>query len=412
VVTAPQLSPNILAPIGAETANQKLLKMFGEKHLLVEATRLESGRGRARANRAITQKSGGTSQTVRTIRVIDVYGILSNASDGDTHYSDIVAECMDAVTDPNVDGVILHVDSPGGDTTSAFEAADEIAAMAKVKPIYSVVDGGAYSAAYLLASQTERIFVQPKTGGVGSIGVYCAHIDMSGFLEKMGVKVTFISKGEGKVDGNPYEPLSEAGAAQLKTLVETDYGYFVSAVVSGRGLTEKKISDLGARLYFGADAISKGLATDAGGMREAVSAMCNSLGCQPKKGSSAKAGSVNQEAQTMAETNGNQTTEATASAEALRAQAHAEGIQAEQARSAEIVDLCEIAGQPAKAAGFIKAGKSVADVRKALLENRAKAGDKPGEIDTAVEPGAGTGAAAKPAKTLAQKMSEMLKAGR
>jgi signal peptide peptidase SppA len=342
------------------------------------------------------------------VRVVDVFGLLSDSPDGWTRYSDLITEIEDAVTDPSVGAVLLRIDSPGGDTTNAFEAADAIAEMSKIKPIWSVVDGGAYSAAYLIASQTSRIFVQPKTGGVGSIGVYCAHIDFSGALSKMGVKVTFVSKGDGKVDGNPYEPLSESALSQLSALVAKDYGYFADAVERGRGLSKKEISGLGARLYFGADAIEKGLATDAGGMREALSALGSYL-ASGRRNSSAKRSANNQEV-TMAEENGNQNTaqaeqNAQPVAEGLRAQLRAEVA----AEVQEIADLCELAGTPERASKFIAKGASVADVRKALLADRAKKDEKAGEVVSKIDAGAGASGEAKPARALKDVMAEMVK---
>ena len=63
----------------------------------------------------------------------------------------------------------------------------------------------------------------------------------------------------------------------------------------------------------------------------------------------------------------------------IEANAHAAGEAAAMARVNEVMELCALAGKPGEAAAFIAAGKSVADVRKALVEARAAGGE---QIDT------------------------------
>jgi peptidase S49-like protein len=87
-----------------------------------------------------------------------------------------------------------------------------------------------------------KIYVPEFTGGVGSVGVYAEHVDWSEYNRKLGVKVTYIAEGEGKTDGNPNEPLSDAARSALGAEVSRLYGLFASAVARGRGLTEDVLS--------------------------------------------------------------------------------------------------------------------------------------------------------------------------
>jgi ClpP class serine protease len=73
----------------------------------------------------------------------------------------------------------------------------------------------AASAAYGLASAANEIVISP-TSIVGSIGVVMLHADRSGELAAQGVKPTLIFAGSHKVDGNPFEPLSDAVRADLQ----------------------------------------------------------------------------------------------------------------------------------------------------------------------------------------------------
>jgi ClpP class serine protease len=73
---------------------------------------------------------------------------------------------------------------------------------------------------------------------VGSIGVFLAHQDLSAALEKEGVKVTLISAGKFKTEGNPFEPLSDdAKGASAGACRRAAYEAFVKAVAKGRGVS-------------------------------------------------------------------------------------------------------------------------------------------------------------------------------
>ena len=60
--------------------------------------------------------------------------------------------------------------------------------------------------------------------------------------------------------------------------------------------------------------------------------------------------------------------------------ARAQGAAAHAAEVSQIAELCQLAGKPALAVDFITGGKSLADVRKALIDDRAKEDAKLGEV--------------------------------
>ena len=330
------------------------------------------------------------------IGIIDVCGPLSNDlwSWGGTTYGAIQEQLKLAGADPGVKGILLNVNSPSGETDNAFETAALVAQTAKQKPVWAAASTMAYSAAYLLASQTDRIYCSAVTGGVGSIGVYCAHFDVSGMMQKMGVKVTLISAGKGKTDGNPYEPLSDSALADTQEQIDRLYGEFVGAVAKGRSILPQDIVKLGARCFDGANrAMAAGLADAPGDLETAWVDMVAEAN-KPKPMPSLPTSSVAPAARQPMEVNMAENVAETPKVEApkieakpvnideLVAQARADGFSA----AAEIVQLCAIAGTPAKAAEFITSRKSVADVRTDLLAARVAEQDK-----TAIDPAANIG---------------------
>lgn len=192
-----------------------------------------------------SEPSGGSMSPVR---VIDVLGpIIPRASlmgnlSGATSIESLQGEFRDALADPSVKTILFNIDSPGGSAQMVPEFAAEILAARGQKPIVAVANTDAASAAYYLASQADEVVVTPS-GEVGSIGVWTAHTDLSGSQEKAGMKTTLISAGKYKIEGNPYEPLSEDAAVYLQEQVDEVYAGFVNAVAAGRGVDAATVKE-------------------------------------------------------------------------------------------------------------------------------------------------------------------------
>jgi ClpP class serine protease len=106
----------------------------------------------------------------------------------------------------------------------------------------AVANTMAASAGYWLACAPGELVVTPS-GAVGSIGVWGAHEDISAAMEKEGVKVTLVSAGKYKVEGNPYEPLSDEAKAALQADVDNFYSMFVKAVAKNRGVSQDSVAN-------------------------------------------------------------------------------------------------------------------------------------------------------------------------
>lgn len=206
------------------------------------------------------------------VAIININGVLSNDPWwwDETGYGQIKEEVAQALDDNEVRALLLSINSPGGETTGAFELATFLGEARRKKVMWAVANPIAYSAAYLMASQASKIYVPPVTGGVGSIGVFTMHADMSKALEKMGIDVTLLSAGDGKTDGNPYEPLSKTAKANLQDEIDRLYSAFTTAVATGRGISDGDVRALGAYLYRGKTAaIGSGLADAVGTLEDA-----------------------------------------------------------------------------------------------------------------------------------------------
>ena len=294
----------------------------------------------------------------RGIAVIPIHGTLVqrtaglDALCGLTSYQSVAQQFDAALADPGVRGIVLDIDSPGGEAAGVFDLADKIYAARRTKPIWAAANDSAFSAAYALASAASRIFVT-RTAGVGSIGVIALHVDQSRREANAGLSYTSILAGARKNDGSPHQPLTPEARAAIQTEVDRLYELFVLTVAEQRGTAADSIRATQAGLFFGQDALDAGLADRIGTLNDTVQQLHTEL--------DAAARPLSLESPTMS------TLESTAPAvdvDAVRAQVHGDAL--------AIAELCTLAGRPDLTAVFLGESLSTADVRRKLLGLRTE----------------------------------------
>lgn len=218
--------------------------------------------------------------------VVDIRGPLdSRASSWADSYESIIGRVREAC-ESSARGVVLRIDSPGGEAQGCFECAREIRATcaAAGKQLIAYVDGRACSAAYAIASAAQWIALS-ESATVGSIGVLSMRTDYSAMNASRGVRVAFIASGSRKADGHPDAPLTDAELAAEQQTVDSLAGVFFALVSEHRGSDPKAVAQLEARVLHGAQAVAAGLADEvatfgsvlariaAGGMEQRTMAM-------------------------------------------------------------------------------------------------------------------------------------------
>lgn len=214
----------------------------------------------ARGDRQIV--TGG--QAIAVIPVVGTLiprGNMMTEMSGAASVQRLQAQFRTALSDPEVGSIVLDIDSPGGQVGGIEEFATEIYQARGQKRIVAVANTLAASAAYWLASAAGELVVTPS-GEVGSIGVFALHQDVSAALDKLGVRMTLISAGKYKTEGNPFEPLGEEARAAAQTRVNDYYQMFSAAVARGRGVSQADVvSGFGEGRVVGADeAVRLGMA--------------------------------------------------------------------------------------------------------------------------------------------------------
>lgn len=184
------------------------------------------------------------------VAVLQLRGIIAHhieqvqdiSGPGGTSVEGFRSRFRSALAHDDVGSILIDIDSPGGSVEGVQELADEIRASRGSKPIVAVANAMAASAAYWIGSSADEFSVTPS-GQVGSIGVFAAHEDISQRLEDEGVSVTLVHAGKYKVEGNPFEPLTDEARGFIQDRVDDSYARFVAAVAAGRGVFEDVVRD-------------------------------------------------------------------------------------------------------------------------------------------------------------------------
>jgi signal peptide peptidase SppA len=236
--------------------------------VIQDILRFRASGGRLSAEEIEARVSAGPQRTappaMPNVAVIPIWGVIAhrsfNASSGMTSTEEIGARVRQATADPSVTTILYDVSSPGGTIVGLKELADDMFAARKRKYTATLVNGQMGSASYFLGSQAHEVVSIPS-GMTGAIGVFVLHQDLSGALEKDGIKITPISAGEYKLEGAPFAPLSDEAKTFLQGQVNAAYRDFVAAVARGRDVPVAAVRDgFGqGRMLNAAQALEAGL---------------------------------------------------------------------------------------------------------------------------------------------------------
>lgn len=214
------------------------------------------------------------------LAIIPVHGMLLNRFSGSygfaTGYNFIRNQRLQALADDDVKAIIYDYNTYGGTAAGCGELSKEMFDSRGIKPSLAVVDASCYSAGIFLASAQDRVIGSPSCG-VGSIGCISMHVDLTEMLKDDGIKITFIRSAPRKMEGNPYEPLSDAAKKTIQASVDFHASAFIESVARNRNMAESDIRNMQAACFDPPDALENGLLDAVQPPIEAVSSFLSSL---------------------------------------------------------------------------------------------------------------------------------------
>ncbi|EIF84174.1 signal peptide peptidase SppA, 36K type [Escherichia coli M919] len=228
-------------------------------------------------------------RVVNGIAVLPVTGTLVHRLggmrpfSGMTGYDGIVACLQQAMADSQVRGILLDIDSPGGQAAGAFDCADMIYRLRQQKPVWALCNDTACSAAMLLASACSRRLVT-QTSRIGSIGVMMSHVSYAGHLAQAGVDITLIYSGAHKVDGNQFEALPAEVRQDMQQRIDAARRMFAEKVAMFTGLSVDAVTGTEAAVFEGQSGIEAGLADELVNASDAISVMATALNSNVRGG--------------------------------------------------------------------------------------------------------------------------------
>jgi protease IV len=210
------------------------------------------------------------------IAIVNIHGVLMDSRS-------IVRQLSDYRHNPQVRGIILSIDSPGGAVAPAQEIYSEIMKLrAGHKTVYASMGTVAASGGYYIACAADYVLANPGTL-TGSISAVMAFNNIEELTKKVGFKPSVIKSGKYKDIGSPLRTMTREEHNILQDVVNDVHEQFVEAIAKGRGLPHSdvhKIAD--GRIMTGQQALKLNLIDELGGLSKTIELLANKIGVKGK----------------------------------------------------------------------------------------------------------------------------------
>jgi protease-4 len=187
-----------------------------------------------------------------------------------TEDDELLQRLKDIAEADSVKGVILSINSPGGTTAGGEAIYDAVRRIAEKKPVTAQVGTLAASAGYMIASASDHI-VARKSSIVGSIGVLVQFPDLTGLMDKVGIKLEEVKSSPLKAEPSPFNPTTDEERAMIRAMIMDSYEWFVGLVIERRPLSRAEVLALAdGSIFTGRQALDLKLVDALGGEQEAI----------------------------------------------------------------------------------------------------------------------------------------------
>ncbi|MGO9242670.1 MAG: signal peptide peptidase SppA [Bryobacteraceae bacterium] len=172
--------------------------------------------------------------------------------------------------DATIKGVIVRVESPGGDAIASDEILESLKDLARRKPVVVSMSDVAASGGYYIAMTGDPVVAYPTTI-TGSIGVIYGKANVKGLYDKLGFSTETLTRGRFADIDSATKPMSPEGRKKLQESLQSIYSAFLKHVAEGRKSKVEAIEPLAqGRVWIGSDAYKNHLVDELGGIDRAV----------------------------------------------------------------------------------------------------------------------------------------------
>lgn len=195
--------------------------------------------------------------------IIPVHGVIQqHMPDTPSGGSGCDLERLNAMIDiarahSRVTRAIFDFRSPGGSVTGVPETARKIASiMPEELETIAWTDSQCCSGAIWLAAQCQKFYCTPSAQ-VGSVGVWCAYLDISRQMQNEGENMQAFSAGKHKLLGAYWKPMAEDEKAIIQKGVDRTYALFKAAMGTHRTSADDAYGN--GLIFDGDEAAERGL---------------------------------------------------------------------------------------------------------------------------------------------------------
>ena len=180
------------------------------------------------------------------------------------------------ISNDEVKGILLSINSPGGEVHGCMETARFIREMAQIKPVYAHAEGLCCSAAYLLASSATKLIATAQTE-VGSCGVICSFVDDSEAMKASGFKRFVLTSKHAK--GKNVDYTTEEGEKILQARIDEFEDMYFETVASNRGIKKEDVIENfgGGGDFLASEALERGMIDEVADFATVYAEMVNML---------------------------------------------------------------------------------------------------------------------------------------
>lgn len=211
---------------------------------------------------------------VGKIAVLHIDGVLSYRSDiykawfGMDTYNSIGDTLDKLMDDDHVEGIVLSIDSPGGQVSGVSDLAEKIFGIRGEKPIVAHCAGSICSAAYWIGSACDKV-VLSEIAEAGSIG--CLAILNQDASNKTSVIRSNLSKNKA------LDPNTPEGRSAEEKVLDSMATVFIQNVAKYRGLDFDTVLDTFGQgaVFVGKEAVEIGMADEIDSLENVVKNMSN-----------------------------------------------------------------------------------------------------------------------------------------
>jgi protease-4 len=190
----------------------------------------------------------------------------------------IVKKINKARDDKNVKGIVLRVNSPGGDvyaSTMITNALEEFQSTGR--PVITSMGDIAASGGVWVTTTSEEIWAE-NTTLTGSIGVYGVYPDLSPLAKWAGINYDGVSMTKAGEIYDVRRGMNDEINKQFREGIENFYKDFVAKVANNRGMDFSEVLKVaGGRIWRGDKALEIGLVDKLGSLDDAINSMATKL---------------------------------------------------------------------------------------------------------------------------------------